>query len=120
MKTFANWGNASPGEKAAAWTQFSGATQYLGTGLGMLAANQGVLWATGQKDKINLTDPTKADFLSFKGNGLEWSIPGMHSEIKTLGKILAISFADSKSVNKLSRGKRSARSAIRDVRSVWH
>jgi hypothetical protein len=111
VKTFANWQNASAGEKAAAWTRLSGATQYLGTGLGLLAVNQGVLWATGQKDKdgkgvkINFTDPTKGDFLAFKGGGLEWSIPGMHSEIKTLGKILAITFADSKDVNKLSRGK---------------
>jgi hypothetical protein len=105
VKTFANWGNASAGEKAAAWTRLSGATQYLGTGVGLLAVNQGMLWATNQKEKINFTDPTKSDFLAFKGGGLEWSIPGMHSEIKTLGKVLATTFADSKDVNKLSRGK---------------
>ena len=105
VRTFANWSNASPGEKAAAWTRLSGATQYLGTGVGLLAVNQGVLWATNQKEKINFSDPTKSDFLAFKGGGLEWSIPGMHSEIKTLGKILATTFADSKDVDKLSRGK---------------
>lgn len=106
VSTFANWGKATPGEKAAAWTRLSGATQYLGSYLGMLAVNQGVLAATGQKDqKINFTDPTKSDWLAFKGNGMEWSIPGLHSELRTLGKILAVTFADSKEVNKTSRGK---------------
>jgi hypothetical protein len=109
--TFANWNNASAGEKAAAWTRLSGATQYLGTGLGLLAANQGVLWATGQKDKdgknvqINFTNPMKGDFLAFKGGGLEWSIPGMHSEIRALGKILAVSFENSKEVNPRNESK---------------
>ena len=61
--------------------------------------NQGVLWATGLKDKngnpikINYQDPSKGDWLAFKGGGLEWSIPGMHSEIKHLGQILAAAYA---------------------------
>jgi hypothetical protein len=52
-------------------------------------ANQGFLWATGQKDKINFTDPTKSDFLSFKAGGLEFSIPGLHSELRMMSKIFA-------------------------------
>jgi hypothetical protein len=105
VKTFGDWKNASPGEKAAAWTRLSGGMQYLGSGLGLLAVNQGLLQATNQKEKINFTDPTKSDFLAFKGGGLEWSIPGMHSEIKTLGKILAVTFGNSKDISKLSHGK---------------
>lgn len=103
--TFSNWKNASAGEKAAAWTRLHGATQYFLTGAGMLAVNQGVLWATGQKDadgnpiKINYQNPTKGDWMAFKGGGLEFSIPGMHSELKTLGQILAVTFANSKAVN---------------------
>jgi hypothetical protein len=105
VSTFANWKNASAGEKAAAWTRLSGVTQYLGTGIGMLAVNQGVLWAMNQKDKINFGNPTKSDWLAFKGGGLEWSIPGMHSEIKTLGSILAVAFENSKDMDKFSRAK---------------
>lgn len=112
VNTFANWSKATPGEKAVAWTRLSGAVQYLGTGLGMLAVNQGVLWATGQKDKVNFTDPLKGDWLAFKGGGLEWSLPGMHSEFKTLGKILAATFGDSKEVNKMYRSKQNAWSQI--------
>jgi hypothetical protein len=109
--TFANWNNATPGEKAVALRRLSGLGQYVGTGLGLLAVNQGVLWATGQKDKdgkplkINLTDPFKGDFLAFKSGGLEWSLPGMHSEFKELGKLLAISFENSKEINKIYRTK---------------
>ena len=106
VKTFSNWSNASPGEKAAAWTRLSGGMQYFGTGIGMLAVNQGVLAALGQKDKINFTDPTKSDWLAFKGGGLEWSIPGMYSELKTLGNILAVSFENSKDINKLTHGSK--------------
>lgn len=106
VSTFANWGTATAGQKAAAWTRLSGATQYLGSYLGFLAVNQGILSATGQKDqKINFLDPTKSDWLTFKGNGMEWSIPGLHSELRTMGKILAVTFANSKDVNKASRGK---------------
>lgn len=112
ISTFANWKNATAGEKAVAWTRLSGAMQYLGTGLGMLAVNQGVLMATNQKDRINFTDPTKGDFLAFKAGGLEWSLPGMHSELKTLGKILAATFGDSKEVNKLYRSRQNAWSEI--------
>ena len=105
VNTFANWSKASAGEKAAAWTRLSGATQYFLTGAGLLAVNQGLLWATGQKDKdgnpinINYQNPTKGDWMSFKAGGLEFSIPGMHSELKTLGQILAVTFANSKAVN---------------------
>lgn len=99
-KTFLNWKNATPGEKAAAWTRLSGATQYLATTIGFLAVNQGVLQALGQKDQINLTDPTKGDFLAFKGGGITGYIPGMHTEIRTLAKLLNIAYMDSRVAGK--------------------
>jgi len=39
----------------------------------MLAINQGLLSATGDKQKINLTDPMKSDFLKFKIAGMNVS-----------------------------------------------
>lgn len=101
--TFANWGNATPGEKAVAWTRLSGASQYLVTGVGFLAVNQGYLMATGSKDKINFTDPNKSDFLAFKVGGMEITIPGLHTEIRTLGKILGTAFMSSKDLRGESR-----------------
>lgn len=95
-KTFANWDKATPGEKAVAWTRLSGATQFLAANLGFLAVNQGLLSALGQKDKINVTDPMKSDFLAFKGGGVLGNVPGLHTEIRTLGKILATAFMSRK------------------------
>lgn len=92
IKTLANWNNASAGEKIAARTRLSGLTQYFGTYLGFLAANQGYLKATGQKDDINFLDPTASDWLAFKSNGMTVKVPGLHSEISFLGKMLAASY----------------------------
>ena len=105
IKTFANWDNASAGEKIAARTRLHGFMQYLGTYMGMLAANQGLLMAMGSKQNVNFTDPKKGDFLAFKGGGMEWSIPGMHSELKTLGQILAVTFGSSKDVKAHGKSK---------------
>jgi hypothetical protein len=96
IKTFANWGNATAGEKTVAWTRLSGATQNLVTGLGFLVVNQGLLSALGlrkKEDQINWTDPTKSDFLSFKMGGIEGYVPGLHTEIRTLARILGTAFA---------------------------
>jgi hypothetical protein len=103
IKTFGSWDKATPGQKAVAWTRMSGATQYLLTYAGFLAVNQGVLSAFGSKQKVNWTDPGKADFLAFKGVGLEGYIPGLHTEIKTLAKILATSWMSRKELRGESR-----------------
>lgn len=96
IKTFADWKNATAGEKAVAWTRLSGSTQFLVTNLGFLAVNAGVLYAIGSKDKINFSDPMKGDFMGFKGGGIEGFVPGLHTEIRTLAKLLSIAFTDTK------------------------
>lgn len=110
LKTVGNWSNASPVEKIAAKTHITQLTQFALTYAGFLAVNQGYLSATGQKDKdgkpthINWTDPTKGDWMKFKANGLELSVPGIRSELKVLGQILAIAFKDSKAIKKETHG----------------
>lgn len=106
IRTFSNWERATPGEKAVAWTRLSGATQYLVTGLGFLAVNQGLLSALGldkKDEKINFTDPTKGDFLAFKLGGLEAYVPGLHTEVRTLSKLLATAFMTRKQLRGESR-----------------
>ena len=92
VKTFRDWNNATAGEKAVAWERLSGATQFLVTNLGFLGVNAGLLAALGLKDKINISDPTKGDFLSFKAGGIRGNVPGLHTEVKTLAKILNTAF----------------------------
>jgi len=103
INTFANWKTATAGEKAVALTRLSGLAQYTLSGLGLLAVNQGFLQATGQKQSINFTDPNKSDWLKFKGAGLEFGLPGLHSEIRTLGRIIATSYATPKQLRGESR-----------------
>ena len=95
--------SVSAGERAAAWTRLSGLGQYTLSGLIFLAVNQGYLWATGSKQSINFTDPTKSDWLKFKAGDLEFGLPGLHSEIRTLGQIIATSYATPKQLRGESR-----------------
>ena len=91
VKTFGNWKDATAGEKAVAWTRLSGSTQFVATNLGFLAVNAGLLSALGSKQKVNYTDPTKGDWFGFKGLGLLGYVPGMHTELRTLGKVMVAS-----------------------------
>lgn len=109
FNTFSNWKNSTPAERYVAWQRLSRATQYLGVLGGGLGVNYGINSALGVKDKenVNWKDPTKSDFLSFKMGGLEWSVPGLHTEIKFLANVLAISlqqFLSNKEINKESHG----------------
>jgi hypothetical protein len=88
--TFTNWNKADAGDKVVAMQRLRGALSMAVTYSGMLMANQALLAATGQKDQINWNDPTKSDWLGFKGFGFRWSLPGaMHSEINLIGQIIA-------------------------------
>jgi hypothetical protein len=90
LGTLTNWSKATAGEKVVAMQRLQGATTAALTYTGMLAANQALLAATGQKDQINWNDPSKSDWLGFKGFGFRWSLPGaMHSEINLIGQIIA-------------------------------
>ena len=101
---------SSPAQRIVANRRLVRATQYLGTLTAFLGANWGFNKATGTKDEdnVNLFDPSKADFLSFKTGGLEWSVPGIHTELKFLANVIAISaqqFWSQKDINKKSRGQ---------------
>ena len=65
-KTFLDWNNATPAEKAMAKRVAKNAGEKLATYVALLSVNAGILAATGSKDKINFDDPTKSDFLAFK------------------------------------------------------
>ena len=98
--TYLNWNAASPRQKAAARTHLSQMTAFATTYAGFLAANQGFLWATGQKDKdgkptqINWKDPTKSDWMKFKVRRIRGFCvsTSIHSELKALGAVLASSY----------------------------
>jgi hypothetical protein len=73
VKAFADWKNADLGEKTFAINQVKEKAVVAGTMFTLLAINQGFLSATGSKQKINMTDPMKSDFLKFKVAGVDIS-----------------------------------------------
>lgn len=77
VRAFANWANASEGEKRFAINQVKEKAWVLATLGGMLAMNQGLLVATGSKQRVNFTDPMAPDFMKFKAAGmtLSWGNP---------------------------------------------
>lgn len=77
-----NWKNASVADRAFATRQFQQKAWVAGTYLAMLAANQGMLTASGSKQKINGIpkwaggggiDPLRSDFMKFKVAGQTFS-----------------------------------------------
>lgn len=86
--------SATVGQKAVAWTRVRGAASYATTLAGFLMANQAYLKSQGSEQSINLTDPTKGDFWSFKIAGTDLAIPGMHSELRYLAQLMAVPWSD--------------------------
>ena len=90
LNTWANWKNATAGEKVVAMQRLWGSMTAITTYAGMLYANQALLAATGQKDQINWDNPSQSDWLAFKGGGFRFGLPGsMRSEINLVGQLIA-------------------------------
>lgn len=89
LRTWSNWKNATEGQKIVATQRLLGAMAAAGTYTGMLYANQSLLGAFHQKDKINWNDPSQSDWLAFKGFGMRVGLPGaMRAEINLIGQII--------------------------------
>jgi hypothetical protein len=89
---FANWKNLTPGQRAVAWKRLGGATQYLTTRIGFLAANAALLKLLKSNQKINFTDPNKGDWMQFKGYGLEAGVPGITTELRAMSRVLSLTY----------------------------
>lgn len=104
VKTVANWKEATPAEKAQAIRVAKNAAQLTATYLTALAANSGLLSATGSKQKVNYTDPTKSDFLKFKfGDNHTLDVSG--GMLSTFDFLAGMIGAATESKKDLPRGK---------------
>lgn len=92
LRTFANWKNASAGERAAAREVMSNTTQVIAFYAAAMALNQGLNMAFGSKEKVNFTDPSKSDWLSFKIHGLTIRPPNAIIEVARLAGGMASAF----------------------------
>lgn len=66
IKTFANWKSSTPAEQAAAKIVAQSAGEKMAMYGTLLAANAGLLHAVGSKQSVNISDPSKSDWLKFK------------------------------------------------------
>jgi hypothetical protein len=86
-------GETTPGERYVAWKRLNRSTAYVGSLLSTVVINGAInkyLFHTKDEDNINLFNPTKADWMSYKMGDLEWSMPGLHTELKFLGNLVAM------------------------------
>lgn len=85
--------NAAPEERAAAITHVKFLASVVGAYASALALNQGLLTASGSKQKINFTDPHQSDWLKFKAIGLNIApVSGPLAMVRLLGNLLRIEF----------------------------
>ncbi len=89
-KTFTNWKEASPAEKAGAKLVARNAGEKIATYVALLAANSALLSLMGSKQKINYTNPLGNDWLKFKtGGGKTLDITGgTLASMRLLGTLL--------------------------------
>ena len=88
-KTFAGWEKATPEQQAFASMHVKRLAITAGTYAAFLAANDGLLKASGSKQKLNWNDPKKPDWLAFKVGGFNVSIISpMLTEVRLLGNLL--------------------------------
>ncbi len=103
MKAFTNWKNATPPERYMAKRVASRNAQLVATYGALLAANQGLLSATKSDEKINVTDPTKSDFLAFKiGGHVVSPAGGMLTAMRFIGNLVSIGREDKTGKQKAS------------------
>lgn len=72
--TFASWDRATPEARTQAMSELKQKARIAGTYLGLLALNQGLLAASGSRQRVNFTNPRRGDFLTFKAAGQDIGI----------------------------------------------
>ena len=139
--TFLRWGSATVEQKTFAVNQLKEKAWVLGTLYGLLAANQGMLSATGSKQKINGIpesmggagfDPMRSDFLKFKASGMDLAYGNAMLSMARLpvrlyqiressgGKLRSVVFPDESSYSVLGEYGRSQLSPFASLAStLW-
>lgn len=92
LGTVIDWNNATQAEKYAAITKAKHAGEFAAAYIGALVTNQAILSATGSNQKVNITDPSKSDWLKFKGAGSTITADGgLLDPVRLIGQIVSYS-----------------------------
>lgn len=110
LVTFTKWNKATEAEKVRALREAKNTGEIIATYMSALAANAGLLAATGASQSINFTDPTKSDWLKFKVGGKTLDFTGgMLSSLNFLAGMIETAITTKESIK--SRADKMAQSA---------
>ena len=103
-ETFLTWNKASNADKAVAKIVAKRTGEYVATYAALMAANAALLSLTGSKQKINVTDPTKSDWMKFKAGDKTIALDGgMTSTIGFVARLMYASLESDKDLKGKSR-----------------
>lgn len=98
-KTFANWSEASAGERQAAKMVAKNQVQTVASYAALMAINQAILTASGSDDEVNWSDPTSSDWLAFKVAGFSIRPPNALIEtLRLIGNVITPYAASNKTL----------------------
>lgn len=101
VNTFANWKNASAAERSIALTRVRHAAEFAGFYYTTLLANNALLATSGSNDRVNLTDPTRSDWLKHKVAGRTLALEGnLIAPVRLLAKLVYDFWGERKQMNK--------------------
>lgn len=110
--TLTNWKNSTPSQKAAAKIVVKRTGEMFATYAALLAANQGMLIATGSKQRLNLTNPSDSDWFKFKLGGENVDVSGgMVSTMDFMAKLVQASRGDKRELKQ----DKQAQAVFRDI-----
>lgn len=120
VATLVNWKNASVADKAAAKVIIAKSARIASMYLAALAANQGLLMATGSNQNINFLNPFKSDWLKLKaGNKVIDPSSGMQSTLGFVVQLGALPFEGKKDIKDDYYGAATASDAVTKLTSGY-
>lgn len=106
LATLKEWKNSTPERKQAAISEIKQKAAIAGTYLSLLAINQGLLSAMGSKQRVNVTDPRRSDFLSFKIAGHNLGVVGpLIGAVRFLANLLHASMGNRTQLEKATSSR---------------
>jgi len=115
IATFANWKNASAADRHIATIRLMHAAEFTGFYFATLLANNAMLAASGSDDRVNLTDPTRSDWLAHKIAGRNVKLEGaILAPVRLIAQLVYAGLGERKPYQKMESRFETAGKAVTD------
>lgn len=113
VNTFLNWKGASAAERHIALRRTRHAAEFVGFYYATLLANNAILSASGSKEQVNLTDPTRADWLKHKVGNRTIALEGhVLAPVRLLAQLVYAGWGERKPYQKMESRFETAGKAV--------